>query len=202
MVVIIALTNRERVGDHPTWFQTGSALGASSQEVLHCSISEGGNMSFRRPQTVLVRAFSWIPRCTLLLAQDHALFAQTQQSSAEAKKEFFENNIRPVLVQNCATCHGDAKAWRTSAQPSRQDVLERRPRLDPAIIPGDPGQQPSDFADSPDRCGETHASRRRGAEGYRNHQYGQVGAGWCLLAWTSRSRRTRMPSSLRIRFAL
>jgi hypothetical protein len=34
MAVIIALTNRERVGDHSTWFQTGSALGASSQEVL------------------------------------------------------------------------------------------------------------------------------------------------------------------------
>jgi hypothetical protein len=34
MAVTIALTNRERVGDHTTWFQTRSALGASSQEVL------------------------------------------------------------------------------------------------------------------------------------------------------------------------
>jgi len=34
MVVIIALANRERVGYHSTWFQTRSALGAGSQEVL------------------------------------------------------------------------------------------------------------------------------------------------------------------------
>ncbi len=34
LAVIISLASGERVGGHTTWFQTKSALGASSQEVL------------------------------------------------------------------------------------------------------------------------------------------------------------------------
>ncbi len=85
-------------------------------------------MSFRRPKAALVRAFSWI-------VVPAALFAQTPQTSAEAKKEFFENNIRPVLVQNCATCHNDAKAGGLRLM-SREDLLKGG-ASGPAVVPGD-----------------------------------------------------------------
>jgi mono/diheme cytochrome c family protein len=86
-------------------------------------------MLYGRPQAALVCAFSWI-------VFPAALFAQTPQPLAEAKKEFFENNIRPVLVQSCATCHNDAKAGGLRLM-SREDVLKGG-ASGPAVVPGDP----------------------------------------------------------------
>ena len=65
-----------------------------------------------------------------------ALFAPAQQPLTEGQKEFFENNIRPVLAQNCATCHNDTKAGGLRVM-SREDLLKGG-ASGPALVPGDP----------------------------------------------------------------
>jgi mono/diheme cytochrome c family protein len=89
-----------------------------------------------RPQAAPTRAFSWIPTCTLALIAPLMLFAQAQQPLTEAQKEFFENNIRPVFAQNCATCHNDSKAGGLRVM-SREDLLKGG-ASGPAVVPGDP----------------------------------------------------------------
>ena len=109
-----------------------------------------------------------------------ALFAQAPEPAAEAKREFFENNIRPVLVQNCATCHNDTRAGGLRLA-SREDLLKGG-ASGPALVPGDPEKKRSGFADLPDRCGETNAARWSCAEGSRRFEHRKVGERWSVLA--------------------
>ncbi len=65
-----------------------------------------------------------------------ALFAQGQAPLSEAQTQFFETNIRPVLAQDCATCHNDAKMGGLSVL-SRADLLKGGVS-GAAVIPGEP----------------------------------------------------------------
>ena len=76
------------------------------------------------------------PWCILALLAPALLFAQAQQPLTEGQKEFFENNVRPVLAQNCATCHNDQKAGGLRLT-SREDLLKGG-ASGPAVVPGDP----------------------------------------------------------------
>ncbi|WP_263352875.1 PSD1 and planctomycete cytochrome C domain-containing protein [Acidicapsa acidisoli] len=50
--------------------------------------------------------------------------------------DFFENNIRPILANNCLSCHGDATSGGLKLD-SREALLKGGGR-GPAIVPGDP----------------------------------------------------------------
>ncbi len=89
-----------------------------------------------RPPATYVRLNSWLFRVILGSIAPVVLFAQTPDPAAEARKEFFENNIRPVLVQNCATCHNDTKAGGLRLL-SREDLLKGG-ASGPAIVPSEP----------------------------------------------------------------
>ena len=68
------------------------------------------------------------------------LFAST--ASAAEPVEFFERKIRPLLVQHCAKCHGDAKATK-GKEPKGGLRTDGRAALlkggdnGPAVVPGD-----------------------------------------------------------------
>jgi hypothetical protein len=50
--------------------------------------------------------------------------------------DFFENNIRPILVNNCSSCHIDVTSGGLKLD-SRESLLKGGGR-GPAIVPGDP----------------------------------------------------------------
>src|SRR6187399_418913 len=51
--------------------------------------------------------------------------------------EFFEKNVRPVLVRNCQECHG-AKAEQSGLRLDSRAALLKGGARGPAITPGDP----------------------------------------------------------------
>src|SRR3954447_12249991 len=60
--------------------------------------------------------------------------------SAE-QAEFFEKHIRPVLAENCLSCHGPKKQMSGLRLDSREAVLAGGDN-GPAIRPGDPDNSP------------------------------------------------------------
>lgn len=62
-------------------------------------------------------------------------FGQPAQPTA-LQNEFFENNIRPVLAQDCQACHNDTKAGGLRLM-SREDILKGG-ASGPAVVPGEP----------------------------------------------------------------
>src|SRR5580704_6507936 len=55
---------------------------------------------------------------------------------AAESDDFFESKVRPILVNNCAVCHGDA-AMSGLRVDSREGLLKGG-TMGPAIVPGDP----------------------------------------------------------------
>jgi cytochrome c553 len=55
---------------------------------------------------------------------------------AMSDADFFENNVRPILANNCYSCHGDATTSGLKLD-SRESMLKGGNR-GPALIPGDP----------------------------------------------------------------
>src|SRR5262245_21626870 len=53
--------------------------------------------------------------------------------------QFFENKVRPLLVENCFKCHGDKKPKAGLRLDSRAAILEGGDS-GPAIVPGDPAK--------------------------------------------------------------
>ena len=58
------------------------------------------------------------------------------QSPTPTQTEFFEKNVRPVLTENCVSCHGNAASGGLRLD-SREAALEGG-KSGPAIVPGDP----------------------------------------------------------------
>ena len=56
---------------------------------------------------------------------------------AEARRLFFETSIRPVLVEQCQKCHGEAKQWGSLRLDSGPALLAGGDS-GPAIVPGQP----------------------------------------------------------------
>src|SRR4051794_21525501 len=55
----------------------------------------------------------------------------------DAGHEFFEKDIRPILAEHCAKCHGDEKPKGTLKLTSRADLLAGGDS-GPAAVPGKP----------------------------------------------------------------
>ena len=62
------------------------------------------------------------------------VFVATARGSGGADDEFFEKQIRPILVERCQSCHGDQKPKGGLRLTSREMLLKRR------------GHRPGDFA--------------------------------------------------------
>jgi mono/diheme cytochrome c family protein len=58
------------------------------------------------------------------------------QAPTPTQTEFFEKNVRPVLTENCVSCHGNSAAGGLRLD-SREAALEGG-KSGPAIVPGDP----------------------------------------------------------------
>lgn len=71
---------------------------------------------------------------SLLLAADEP--ATVPDPSAE-QLQFFEADVRPVLVEHCQKCHGAQKEWAGLRLDSREAML-RGGDSGPAIVPGEP----------------------------------------------------------------
>jgi cytochrome c553 len=60
-------------------------------------------------------------------------------AAAADKIEFFEKRIRPVLVNDCAECHG-AKKHKGGLRVDSREALRRGGDTGPAVVPGDPAK--------------------------------------------------------------
>ncbi len=65
-----------------------------------------------------------------------ALFAAGHPAPAANDTEFFEKQIRPLLVSRCVSCHGPAQQFSSLRLDSREALLKGGNR-GPAIVPGD-----------------------------------------------------------------
>ena len=75
---------------------------------------------------------------TCLIAAGLAASAlHAQQSFPADQVEFFEKNVRPILVENCLACHGAEKQKNGLRLDSRDAVLKGS-EYNKVIIPGDP----------------------------------------------------------------
>ena len=54
--------------------------------------------------------------------------------------EFFESRIRPLLVDNCFDCHTDDE--KGGLRLDSRDALLKGGETGPAIVPGDPDEEP------------------------------------------------------------
>ena len=70
---------------------------------------------------------------TVLLGLTSGLRAEASRS---AEEDFFEKNVRPVLVEHCAKCHGNGKSKGGLGLASRASVLKGGDS-GPALVPGD-----------------------------------------------------------------
>ena len=52
--------------------------------------------------------------------------------------DFFENNVRPILANNCYSCHGDATSG--GLKLDSREALLKGGELGPVLVPGDPGK--------------------------------------------------------------
>src|SRR5262245_7327924 len=66
---------------------------------------------------------------------------RTDRLPTAEQTEFFEKHIRPVLVENCLSCHGPKKQMSGLRLDSREAVLAGGDN-GPAIRPGDPDRSP------------------------------------------------------------
>jgi mono/diheme cytochrome c family protein len=96
--------------------------------------------TIRRPRTSIPLAFSVFIAVTLvrIAAQTPTSPAKATTSAAPttAQDEFFEANIRPVLLDTCGECHLDDEKGELRVD-SRAALLKGGEK-GPAIVPGDP----------------------------------------------------------------
>lgn len=79
----------------------------------------------------VVAAMCWMPL--------RAAFASEQTPPTPEQLKFFETSVRPVLAENCYSCHGPDKHKNDLRLDSRAAMLAGG-KSGPAIAPGDPGK--------------------------------------------------------------
>jgi hypothetical protein len=70
------------------------------------------------------------------------VFGIVKMAGAEDSREtldYFEREVRPILVEKCQKCHGPGKQESDLRLDSRE-ALVKGSVLGPAIVPGDPAQ--------------------------------------------------------------
>src|SRR4051812_7649821 len=78
-------------------------------------------------------------RVTFVLSMCGLVLIRSARGSGVAVDEFFEKEIRPVLVERCQTCHGDQKPKGGLRLTSREALLKGGDS-GPAISPGRPDE--------------------------------------------------------------
>jgi hypothetical protein len=71
-----------------------------------------------------------------LIAVEHRLPAATDSKPDAKSIEFFEKQIRPLLVARCVSCHGPTQQS-SSLRVDSRDALVKGGNRGPAIVPGD-----------------------------------------------------------------
>ena len=94
-----------------------------------------GRAALRRRHIIL-----WIPFVLTIIAVVTILTATTNaQPISPAGKDFFENKIRPILVNNCYKCHSSkTEKLKGNLSVEFRESLLKGGENGPAIIPGDP----------------------------------------------------------------
>jgi cytochrome c553 len=97
--------------------------------------------TIRRPLTSIALAFSTLVAATVvrIAAQTPLLPAKATEPAASpttAQVEFFEANIRPVLLDTCGECHLDDE--KGDLRVDSRAALLKGGEKGPAIVPGDP----------------------------------------------------------------
>src|SRR3954454_14215823 len=90
-------------------------------------------MSETLPRSLVPRSV-WVVPCLLLFAASTGAKEPTR-----AEVDFFEKKVRPVLADNCFSCHSAAKGKKRAGLllDSRGSLLKGGD-AGPAIVPGDP----------------------------------------------------------------
>src|SRR5437588_11864973 len=65
-----------------------------------------------------------------------ALSSLRAQSAPAASPDFFENKIRPVLSNNCYSCHTNSQLG--GLRLDSRDAMLKGGKTGPALVPGDP----------------------------------------------------------------
>src|SRR5213593_1445884 len=73
---------------------------------------------------------------TLLILVATSLPASPAEDPRPDSLEFFEKQVRPLLVKQCFSCHGEAQQFSSLRVDSREALLKGGNR-GPAIVPGD-----------------------------------------------------------------
>ena len=74
--------------------------------------------------------------CAVLLAQ--APLTSEEMAAQESVRQF-ETDVRPLLIEHCQKCHGDAKQWAGLRLDSREAILQGGDN-GPALVPGKPDE--------------------------------------------------------------
>ncbi|MEW5974275.1 MAG: PSD1 and planctomycete cytochrome C domain-containing protein [Acidobacteriota bacterium] len=89
------------------------------------------------PARLLRRPASWMVTLVLLMISPAGHLGEEDSSSLTSPDsvEFFERNVRPVLIRNCYSCHSVAQQFGGLRVDSRERLL-RGGNSGPAVIPG------------------------------------------------------------------
>jgi hypothetical protein len=74
---------------------------------------------------------------TAVLLAGRPALAAPEKPSPQAV-EFFEKNVRPILVDNCFSCHGAKRQESDLRLDSRAAMLKGTDKIGPIIVPGEP----------------------------------------------------------------
>jgi hypothetical protein len=75
----------------------------------------------------------------VVLLHPQIVHAAPEKPSPQAV-EFFEKNIRPVLIDNCLKCHGPKRQEGNLRLDTRAAMLKGTDKIGPVIVPGEPGK--------------------------------------------------------------
>src|SRR3954467_4449163 len=78
------------------------------------------------------------PKASAPTASAPTASAPTASAPTAAQIEFFEANIRPVLIDTCGECHTDDE--KGDLRTDSREALSKGGETGPAIVPGDPGK--------------------------------------------------------------
>ena len=79
----------------------------------------------------------WLMTLVLVVCGFQCEFVLAADAPTPAQLQFFETSIRPVLIEHCQKCHGEAKQWGSLRLDSAQALLAGGD-TGPAIVPGQP----------------------------------------------------------------
>ena len=69
-----------------------------------------------------------------------------------SNEDFFENNVRPILANNCFSCHGDSTSG--GLKVDSREALLKGGQHGPVLVPGRPDQEPDDHGCTSDHCSQ------------------------------------------------